>query len=52
MFHVASIGEYTIMVLDYLGQNLEELLLTTSNKKFSLKSTLMMADQMVYINHK
>jgi len=42
-----SIGEYTIMVLDCLDKNLEELLSSCTNKKFSLKTVLMLADQML-----
>ena len=38
-------GEYNIMVLDFLGSNLEELL-KESGGKFSMITTVMVADQM------
>ena len=39
-------GEYRILVMDYLGPCLEDLL-TYCDRKFSLKTTLMLADQML-----
>ena len=43
------IGEYNIMILEYLNKNLDELMLKTTDKKFSLKTVLMIADQLVNI---
>jgi len=39
-------GDYNVMVMDILGQSLEELF-NTCKKKFSYKTTLLLADQMV-----
>lgn len=42
-------GEHTIMVLDLLDKNLDELLTSTlQSKKFTLKTVLMIAEQMVF----
>ncbi|OHT03720.1 hypothetical protein TRFO_06548 [Tritrichomonas foetus] len=38
---------YNVMVLDYLGKSLEDLLIQSEDKKMSLKSVLMIADQMI-----
>jgi hypothetical protein len=35
------------MIVDYLNKNLEELMNETNDKKFSLKTVLMIADQIV-----
>lgn len=35
------------MILEYLNKNLDELMLNTTDKKFSLKTVLMIADQLV-----
>ena len=35
------------MIIDLLGQSLEDLL-NTAKRKFTLKTTLLIADQMVY----
>ncbi len=37
IYHNCVLGEYTIMVLELLDKNLEELLQNTTNKKCSLK---------------
>lgn len=48
MYHFAPLGEYNIMVIELLGQNLEELMMSIPSKKLSLKSVLMIADQLVF----
>ena len=46
MYHNGMEGEYNIMITDYLGPSVEELFKYCGNK-FSLKTTLMLADQIV-----
>ena len=40
-------GDFTIMVMEILGKNLEDLLKQNADKKFTLKTTLIIADQLV-----
>jgi hypothetical protein len=40
------------MIIDYLDKNLEELLNIMKEKKFSLKTVLMIADQIVILKLK
>lgn len=37
------------MIIDYLNKNLDELMLKTPDKKFSLKTVLMIAEQLVIL---
>jgi len=45
----STIGDYTVMIIDYLDKNLEEILHTMKERKFSLKTVLMIADQIVIL---
>jgi hypothetical protein len=47
MHQVSTLGEYTIMVMEILDKNLDELMNLNKNKKFSLKTVLMIAEQIV-----
>ena len=40
-------GEYNALVLDYLGESLEDLFTNVCHKKFTIKTTLMIGDQMI-----
>ena len=46
MYYAATEGDYNVMVMDLLGPSLEDLFVMC-NKKFSLKTTLMVADQLI-----
>ncbi len=47
VFQVSPLGEYTIMVMELLDKNLEELMMLNSNKRFTIKTVCMVADQIV-----
>ena len=47
MHYTTTIGENTIMVIELCDKNLEELMQMNSDKKYSLKSVVMIADQLV-----
>ena len=49
LYWSGSEGEYNIMIMELLGPSLEDLF-NYCKKKFSLKTTLMIADQMVFIS--
>jgi predicted Ser/Thr protein kinase len=50
VYYFSSIGEDKIMIMDLLGQNLENLMKNNSARCLSLKSVLMCAEQMVIYN--
>ena len=47
VYYFSSLGEDKIMIMELLGQNLEELIKKMNPRRFSLKSVLMIADQML-----
>lgn len=46
VFHGGSEGDFTVMVMDLMGPSLEDLF-QFCNRRFSLKTVLMLVDQMV-----
>ena len=50
VYYFSAIGEDKIMIMDLLGQNLENLMKNNSARCLSLKSVLMCAEQMVIYN--
>lgn len=49
VYNFSHLGEDSIMIMDLLGKNLETLMKETKAKKFTLKTVLMIADQLVRI---
>ncbi len=47
LHYTSAIGDYIVMIIDYLDKNLEDFLRMMKNKKFTLKTVLMIADQIV-----
>ena len=47
VYYFSSLGEDKIMIMELVGQNLEELIKKMNPRRFSLKSVLMIADQML-----
>jgi serine/threonine protein kinase len=48
IYYSAMEGDWNVMVMEVLGPSLEDLFSGVCNRKFSLKSILMLADQMIY----
>jgi casein kinase 1 len=46
LYHTATEGEFNVMVMELLGPSLENLF-SQFDKKFTLKTTLMLADRMI-----
>lgn len=46
VYHYGNEGDYNVLVMDYLGKSLHDLLVQCDGK-FSLKTTLMLADQLL-----
>jgi serine/threonine protein kinase len=49
VYHSTTISESNIMVVELLGSNLDDYMVKTQEKKFSLKTVLMIADQIVHL---
>lgn len=47
VYYSGSEGEYNVMVMDLLGASLEDLLNVANNRRFSLKTVLLLIDQML-----
>ena len=46
LYWSGDVGEYNVMIMELLGPSLEELF-EFCNRKFSIKTVIMLADQMV-----
>ena len=50
IYYYSNLGEDSVLVMDLLGSNMEDLIKNNPNKRFSIKSALMAAEQMVRLH--